>query len=310
VEARLKSAVAKEVHKRFASTSFPSELRLQVMKAGVLQSTSCWRVDRHETVQRMRNRAFSSLLPSGLWNSEVRRFDPTWLDSSTRGLLTNTAERVFLNNAIVKIDLDLRRINGALRPEIPPVLEEVGAQIHYLDVSVRVDLRNLAVPQVVSNAWPPTQEMASLKRHFPHLETYVLTMDVHYRLADAFDMLHAGNPPTIPIFDKRLLQSACTPDGTNNVRTVTDALSELFRVFADEGPGKSRFVRMRSRPMASRYFQLDEPTEEHFGFGPLVKAERIDGEETSLGARLVNASYRLERIVSRPPEVDSLFGLM
>jgi hypothetical protein len=148
VEARLKTAIAKEAHRRFASPSFPSELRLQVMKAGVLQSTSCWRVYRYETVDRLRNRAFSSLLPSGLWNSGTRRFKPTWLDSKTRGLLANTAKRVFLNNAIVKIDLDLRRIDSAapLRLDIPPLLEEVGAQIHYLDVAVRVKLRNLAVP--------------------------------------------------------------------------------------------------------------------------------------------------------------------
>jgi hypothetical protein len=308
VEARLKTAIAKEAHKRFASASFPSELRLQVMKAGVLQSTSCWRVDHYDTVERMRNRAFSSLLPSGLWNSETRRFNPTWLDSNTRGLLANTAKRVFLNNAIVKIDLDPRRINGALHLEIPPVLEEVGAQIHYLDIAVRVKLRNLAVPQVISNAWPTTQEIVSLKHHFPHLKTCVLTMDVHYRLSDAFDILRAGNPPTIPMFDKRLLQSACID--THSLRSVNDAFSELFEVFADEGPGKSRFVRMRSRSVASRYFQFDQPAEEHFSYGPLVKAERIDGEDTSLGARLVDAAYRLERTVSRPPEVDSLFGLM
>jgi hypothetical protein len=312
VEARLKTAIAKKAHQLFASPSFPSELRLQVMKAGVLQSTSCWRVNSYETVDRMRNRAFSSLLPSGLWNSQTRRFNPTWLDSETRGLLANTAKRVFLNNAIVTIDLDLRRIDGAapLRLEVSPLLEEVGAQIHYLDVSVRVKLRNLAVPQVISNAWPTTQEIASLKHHFPHLKTCVLTIDVHYRLADAFDVRRVGNLPTIPMFDKRLLQSTCIENGTHNFRTVNDAFSELFEVFADEGPGKSRFVRMRSRPVASRYFQFDEPTEEHFSYGPLVKAERIDGEDMSFGARLVDAAYRLERTVSRPPEVDSLFGLM
>lgn len=310
MEARLKTAIAKEAHRRFASPSFPSELRLQVMKAGVLQSTSCWRVNHYETVDRMRDRAFSSLLPSGLWNSQTRRFNPTWLDSNTRGLLANTAKRVFLNNTIVKIDLDLRRINGALQLEIPPLLEELGAQIHYLDVAVRVNLLNLDVPQVISNAWPTIQEIASLKRHFPHLNTCVLTMDVHYRLSDAFDILRAGNPRTIPMFDKRLLQSACIENGTHNYRTVNDAFSKLFEAFADDGPGKSRFVRMRSRSVASRYFQFDQPAEEHFSYGPLVEAERIDKEDTSLGACLVDAAYQLERTVSRPPEADSLFGLM
>lgn len=65
-EARLKAAIAKDAHKRFASPSFPPELRLQVMKAGVLHGTSRWRVSLKDTVDDIWNAAFASLLPPEL----------------------------------------------------------------------------------------------------------------------------------------------------------------------------------------------------------------------------------------------------
>jgi hypothetical protein len=298
VEARLKTAIAKEVHKRFASPSFPPELRLQVMKAGVLQNASCWHVYPRVTVDQMRNGAFSSLLPSELWDPKTLSLDSTWLDSNTRDILVSTAIQVFLNNNIFKIDSVLRKIHGALRLEIPQLLEEVGAAIRYLDVAVRVDLHNLVMPQVTNDAWDTIKDMKSLKRHFPNLNTCILTMDVYYRLVGEFEITRAGNTPIIPIFDERLLQSTIIPSRRHNFKTLNDALAKFFEVFADEGPGKLRFVRLRSRSVPNEYSPPDDAENEHlkhFSYGPLVRAERINGEEASFGARLVDAAYKLER---------------
>lgn len=201
--------------------------------------------------------------------------------------------------------MELRKIRGA-RLEIPPLLEEIGAQLHYLDVAVRVNLHDHVVPQAINDAWSTIQDLKSLKCHFPHLTTCVLTLDVHCRLASAYAITHAGNAPAIPVLDKQLLQSACIPDRGHDFRTLNDALAKFFEVFADEGPGKSRFVRIRSHSVPGHYLMFDEPTEEHFSYGPLVRAERIDGEGTALGTRLVDAAYRLKRTGPRLPSREVL----
>lgn len=74
-EARSNTVVAKDAHKRFASPSFPPELRLQVMKAGVLQTTCCWHVGPEYTVDDVWNAALSSVLAPELWDPEKRRFN-------------------------------------------------------------------------------------------------------------------------------------------------------------------------------------------------------------------------------------------
>lgn len=301
VEARLKAATAKDAHKRFASPSFPPELRLEVMKAGVLQNTSSWHVNsRGDTVDKMRNRAFSSLLPSSLWNSKKLRFDPTWLDSNVRGILANAAKQAFLENMIFKIDARFTMIGGRPCFVIPQLLEDIGAHMNYLELAICTRMDNVALPKHPNKIRNAIQDMKSLKRHFPHLKTCILTLDVSFRVAGVLTRLHAGNAPTFPMFDKRLLQSSCSPHASSDLRTLSDSFAKLFEVFADEGPGKSRFVRIRSRSMPP--WTLDEPTDEHckhFSYGPLVRAERIDSEDTSLGARLVDAAYKLDRIGPR-----------
>jgi len=299
LEKRLKAAIAKEAHERFASPSFPPELRLQVMKAAVLQNIPTWQAGRYTSLHSMRHAAFSSLLPSELWNSKKLRFNSSWLDSKARGTLANTAKQALLETAIFKANATFMLTNEGPRFDVPPLLEEVGARIHYLDLSVRVDLMNLSIQRKTDEVSAATQRMTSLKRHFPNLKTCVLTLDVHFRVTGANGLTGHGTAfPTIPMFDRQLLQSTYLPRPSHNFRTLGDDFAKLFEVFADEGPGKSRFVRIRSRSTPSPDYLFGGQIEEHlecFTYGPLVRAERVEREDVSLGARLVDAAYRLER---------------
>lgn len=104
MEARARIAMAKGALKRLVDPSFPPELRLQVMKAGVPYGTSCWRPGRFRTIDDLKNAAFSSLFHPKLWDHKKLRFNQSWLDSEARSILANTAEQAFLEAAIFEIN--------------------------------------------------------------------------------------------------------------------------------------------------------------------------------------------------------------
>jgi hypothetical protein len=76
-------------------------------------------------------------------------------------------------------------------------------------------------------------------------------------------------------------------------------MSELFEIFADAGTGKASFVRVRYSD-GNEVYSLTPLVALHH-YGPLVQVERLkpaglsQTSQTSLGARLVDLAYRLER---------------
>ena len=302
-KARLVTARTNDVYRRFADPSLPPEVRLLVMKAGVLQHASCWRVGPRSTMDDLRQIAFSRLLPAWLWHSQVSPFDLSRLDHESRGILTDTAQQAFLGTTIFKLDAVCKQLEilRELRFEVPPLFMNVGVHIRYLEMTICVHLVNIDRPQNYNDAWAAIQDIKWLKFHLPNLKTCVLTLELDRPLE--------VDEPDVPAFDRRFLQAPCIPimrDPSHDFKTLNDGFAKLFEVFANEGPGKSRFVRIRFRlePHLVALLTGKRQTDDS-SFGPLVKAERIGREDTSLGARLVDAAYRLERTDSQLlPEVE------
>ena len=159
VEARFKNIMPEDIHKRFASPSFPVELRLQVMKAAVLRYTSHWHVRLGDTVGDMRDVACSSVLPFELWDARTLRFNTSWRDGATRDILVDTAKEAFIETAIFKIDAAFTNpdwTDGVVILQLPRLLLEVGARINYLEVAFRVKVINFAqggIEYHSRNAW-------------------------------------------------------------------------------------------------------------------------------------------------------------
>jgi hypothetical protein len=300
-EARLGTARAYDVHRHFASSSFPPELRLLVMRAGVLQHAPCWHVGPKTTMDDLKEAAFSCLLPSSLWCPQVSRFVFDRLDDQMRSILTDTAQRAFLENTIFKIDAVDRKMGDILRElrfEVPPLLKDVGPFVHNLAMTIRVSVGGSNKPQNCNHAWAAIQDIKWLKFHLPNLKSCVLTLEL------GLPML-TGDKPEVPAFDRRFLQTPCNPimrDPRHDFKTLSDGFARLFEVFADEGPGKSRFVRVRFCSDAHDFaVLLGWDDTDVFSYGPLVRAERIGKDDASLGARLVEAAYRLVRADSPLP---------
>jgi hypothetical protein len=92
MEERARVAMAKSTLKRLTDPSLPPELHLGVMATGVQYSTTHWHADLLENMDAVRDAAFSSLLPSELWDPASRCFNQTWLDEQGRRVLAETAE--------------------------------------------------------------------------------------------------------------------------------------------------------------------------------------------------------------------------
>ena len=204
VEAHVKTALAKGALQRFVSPSFPQELRLQVMKACVLQNASCWHSGPYGRILDMRNTALSSLLPSELWNPKTLRFSSSWLDVAPRDMtesiavIADTAEQAFFENAIFKIDTTFTtsdRTACVACFEFSSPVVAVWARIHHLDIAVRVNVKDVALSEdgcCVRNA---IRAMKSLKLHFLKLKTCVLTLNVHFAQYRVSSVLAPAAPP-------------------------------------------------------------------------------------------------------------------
>ena len=251
----------------------------------------------------LREAAFSCLLPSNLWCPQVSRFVFGRLDDKMRSILTDTAQQAFLENTIFKIDAVDRKMGGILlelRFEVPPLLKDVGQDIHYLELTIRVILGDFNQAQNCNDAWAAIQDIKWLKFHLPSLRSCVLTLELGLPM-------RMVREPEVPAFDRRFLGTPCNPimqDPSHDFKTLSDGFARLSEVFADEGPGKSRFVRVRFGSVAHDFAVLLGWEEtDVFSYGPLVRAKRIVKNDEALGSRLVEAACRLERAdAPLPPE--------
>jgi hypothetical protein len=243
-----RSVMVSDTQNRLVDPTFPPELRLQVMKAGVPRSTSCnlqlarsWR-----TVDDLRNLAYNMLLspPRDQWYQR----DP-WADQETTDNIRSTAKQAFLETVMFKIDLTtsfatLRHHSASSAS--PPLLRATGAhtaaahmqqltfgaRIHHLHLSITVFGNHHYGCVSVIACQGAIECMDSLKLHFPNLKACILTFNIH-------------TTPSIVAFNQHtLLWKATFFDPGNTANALGTEISRLFDAFATNGPGKPKFVQI------------------------------------------------------------------
>jgi hypothetical protein len=100
-----RSVMVSDVQRLFVDPSFPPELRLHVMKAGVPSNTTCNLsvFSSMKTIVDLRNEAHDLLLSPAreLWY----QVDP-WADEETANIFKSVAEQAFLETAMFKLVID------------------------------------------------------------------------------------------------------------------------------------------------------------------------------------------------------------
>lgn len=208
-------------------------------------------------------------------------------------MLANTAKQAFLETTIFQIEATFTSPDSTQRISILGVLAAVGARIHHLDVAVPVNMNDFALPENQDDMCMATRTMESLKPYFPNLKTCVLTLDVRFYPANEFHKIFYPGSSSAAPFDEKLLETVCDLD--DELKPLHYGIADLFDQFVDVGPGNSQFVRIRFHSIPDPPVQGQEQTAECFSYGPLVKAERVDGEEAPIGGHLIDAAYKLER---------------
>jgi hypothetical protein len=290
-----RSVMVSDVQRLFVDPSFPPELRLQVMKAGVPSNTTCNLsvFSSMKTIVDLRNEAHDLLLSPAreLWY----QVDP-WADEETANIFKSVAEQAFLETAMFKLVID--RSLPALEDEgwlsgVTSLSETIGPRIHYLHMNTTTQ-GSYYWQRPVNVTWcrKLITGMEMLKVHFPNLKACILTLDICFASAHA----HPDEA-----FNQRVLQWTAGTDteysisGTSLVAEVT----ALFNVFITKGPGKSQFVPIRYFTSGSH----DHYSEDPIYYSPLVKVDcgkmAAESEKGSLGTQLLEKAYCLERIFER-----------
>lgn len=294
-----RSVMVSDVQKHFAKASFPPELRLQVMKAGVPYNTTCKlsTFRSMKTMTDLRNEAHSFLLfpPRQHWY----QLDP-WADEEISDIVKSTAEQAFLEIVIFKLAIN-RSLPTAIDQDwisgLSSFATTIGPRIHFLNLTTTIHGTYGPYDQLLP--WDVTwcrsivTCMNMLKRRFTNLKACVLTLDVGINWF--------GTPRDEPFNQVILLQDTRThidfkPVGMNLAAEAT----RLFDAFVTEGPGKSQFIRMR---LLSRGLDVGEIVEGYsfvpLHYGPLVKVDLLKmaavSQIESFGAQLLKDAYRLER---------------
>ena len=294
--------MAADARKLLMSASFPTELRLQVMKAGVPYNAICnlLLIGAFKTMIDMRHESQKLILspPLGLIWFQLN----PWTDKDTVNMIKNTAEQAFLETVIFKLGINNLWSgfkDGDWMSSLSSLSETIGPRIYYLDLNPTVqahwNTRRYDDPFIFDVTW--SRELITcmdmLKLHFSKLKSCVLTLDI------CFSTLVT---PEVPLqsFDQTVLQWTTIAMIEDKIKyfetTLAAEVASLFDAFMAKGPGKSQFLRIR-------YFlgtsEDEEDTYEPLGYGPLIKVERekmaAESEKGSFGTQLLRDAYRLAR---------------
>jgi hypothetical protein len=297
-----RSVMICDVHKRFASASFPSELRLQVMKAGVPYNTTC-ELSQNKSMKTVRGliaEAYDLLLCSPQQRHSYER-DP-WADLESAEVIRRRAEQAFWETVIFKFGIEVA---------VPtPCYYGWSCGLSYLSKTIGAKIRHLHLVTLVEGLYGPHGEqyplavallqnnienIDMLKLHFPNLKACVLTLDLRVHPVDVF------TPQHYPPFDQSfLLWAGRTETDISHVKTyVATEVASLFDTFVAKGPGRSQFVRIRymcaSQPLHADGEKLYEP----FCYGPVVKVdcEKMANESPDeyFGAQLLKHAHQFAR---------------
>jgi hypothetical protein len=297
-----RSVMICDVHKRFASASFPPELRLQVMKAGIPCGTTC-ELSRNKLMKTVRDliaEAYDLLLSPPQQKHSYER-DP-WADLESAEVIRRRAEQAFWETVIFKFGV------GVAVPT--PFYYDWGCGLAYLSKTIGAQIRHLHLVSLVEGLYGPYGEqyplavaslqkdvknMDTVKLRFPNLKACVLTLDFRVHPVDVF------TSHRYPPFDQSfLLWAGRTETDTSHINTTVAAeVASLFDAFVAKGPGRSQFVRIRymcaSQPLHADGGKLYEP----FCYGPLVKVDcekmAKDSPDESFGTQLLKHAHQLAR---------------
>ena len=146
---------------RMANTTFPQELRLQVMKASVLYHLPTFIISSttHSTSDDFTD-ALASL------------FDRQQPDGALHDTLKDLAEQALFETAIFKVQKCLSQIKLSDMHSTAPLLNEAGDRVRYLELIAHVfpGVTCQATLEEATNAWK------SLKDRLPKLKACVLTV--------------------------------------------------------------------------------------------------------------------------------------
>lgn len=274
-----------EIQRRILSHTFPQEMRILVAKTAVL-SGSTWWYAHHE-----RRASHLNLSPRYSFKGDENSAENAYND------VQDATEKAIFDIVIFKMDAHFSK-NAAGRVEfvLPPSLDKFKSRIRHLDVAVHVDARRLEGYQ--SGILDAVRCIDTLKARFPNLRACVLTLDIMTAIEPAG--LRTFHGP-FERFSPVLLQQVQCRETFSRVVTLETKAAQLFAAFAQEGPGKARFVRFRF------FRELDVIKSgrnmnglSDIDYGPLVSIWRKGKENKNArimltGAELLDAAYRYER---------------
>jgi hypothetical protein len=255
--------------RRFADSSFPPELRLEVMRASVLYHAPTLEISLQSRFDDV-TKAASSL------------FDKQYATDAVNAVLQQTAEQALLETCIFKVER-FRHSWGLygldFTHSMASLLDVIGAHIHHLEICVNFEPSGRC-PRAVEQAARTFQE---LKLHFPKLKTCILATKIHTWGLDSsssesdWDEFFPSSEfyhvyPNQAMFPVDLLVKQSIPS-----QSLGGMFTELFSAFAEKGPGMRRFVRMLQVHMnekalgaACHYGPLVEVHETKMEVGPHV----------------------------------------
>lgn len=274
-----RDAMIRSAQSRLAGASFPSELRLLVMKASVSYHAPTLAI------------SFTSTT-ADLAGAAATLFDAHPTSAAVHNTLQQTAEQAILETCIFKVErvfnpFDLHTTRG-----IAPFLETIGARIRHLEIHLNTSSSYQPETTLVK-ASDSHKTLQRLQRLYPNLKTCSLTFGIRTCFNPV--AIHTSPPFLTPSIADRespfpagLLEHEFKQD-----QSIASVLVEIFSVFAEEGPAVRRFVRIM-------HVQYDEVKQTAvYNYGPLVTARdpKMKAEPQGIrgGAKMVKDAYHLAR---------------
>lgn len=272
-----RDAMTKGAQLRMTNASFPQELRLQVMKAGVRYHSSTFNIS-----------SSPLCITSLLGDIATSLFDTQHTVGAVYDLLRKLAEQAFFEATIFKVqtDISFSRAKDGKMYNVIPHFEEIAEHVHHLELKVRI-LPILGWEATLENA---ASLWTSLRLSSPKLKACVLTVVVRSLHQYPVNGIHVGyyNTNDDAPFPKEILQEGPLED-----ECLGNTLTKLFAEFAEKGPGVRRFVRIQ-------HLQCDrwkESATPHYG--PLVAVHHArsdaDARESPEGLSMLTAAYQFAR---------------
>lgn len=283
-----------EIQRRVPSHAFPAEMRRLVAKAAVLFGSTWWYAH-HE-----KRACHLNVSPKYSFEGDEISAPNAYND------VQDATEKAIFDIVVFKMDAQLsKNAAGGVGFVLPPSLDKFKSRIRHLDVAVHVDARRLEGYQ--SDMLNAVRCIDTLKAHFPNLCACVLTLDIMTAIEPAGLRTFHG---TFERFSPAPLQQVQCRETFSRVVTLGTKAAQLFAAFAQEGPGKARFVRFRffrESDVIKSGRNMNGLSDIDYGFLVSIWRKGREDEKARImltGAELLEAAYRYERTGPRTRQHD------